>query len=155
MKAQVTIEFLSYSIIFLIVMGGLLGIIVLLGNDQISVQKANTIKGLANEIVSAVVFTLSMGKDFTYTMYIDKTVNGAYYNIYFRENSVDIEVIDQSNILDYFSTSIPLVVFEPGLNAYPIDDGVKISTAEIDSNNLEGKITLVGKNYGVIEVNFE
>ena len=171
-KAQVTIEFLTYSIIFLIAMGVMLAIIVLLGNDQIQLQKYNVVKGLTKEIASSLVFTLSMAENFEYKINIDRNINGQPYLIYLKKSSsasplrgkgvvvVQVgDVVDDSNALSY-SVVIPAADFVAGRNvdlySSPTYTGVYINTSKIDGTSIKGVIVFTSSTLpGKIEVSLE
>ena len=131
LKAQVSIEFLTYSILFLIAMGSMLSIIVLFGGDQLNLQRSNVIKGMAKELASSVLFAYSMSPNFQYKLKIDKELNGRPYKIYFIRNpslSAGSIMVEQG---DYaYSITTPPITYQissPGPGIKTISNGLEIS----------------------------
>ncbi len=157
-KAQVSIEFLTYSIIFLIAMGSMLAIIVLLGNDQVRLQKFNVVKGMTNEIASSVLFAYSMGSNFEYKLKIDKKLNGENYVIKLIKHADTGSIIVEQGDLTY-SVVTPPIVYNEGSNVGPIKEqltGMKIGVEIHPESATDGYLVFrVSTTPGNIEVSLE
>ena len=158
MKAQITIEFVSYSVIFLLAMGTMLAIVVLLGNDQVQLQKENTLKAFAKQIAVSLNFAISMGDNFEYSVKVGETLNGQSYKVYFVSSSlppgksaVVVELDDGS----VYPVIIPSTVFSAGGNAYTYSKGVYIDSTDIKLNSLNGRIKFIVSSGNNVEVSLE
>lgn len=146
MRAQVAMEFLTYSVIFLIATTIVISGIVLFGSDTLAVSQARLSNEMVSRVASSVGLVQSIGEGFEYTVRLDQTVNGKKYLIIFRENSVLLTL--GGNVEDpTYSISIPSTTFKAQGNAVQSSEfGGIVVDPEI------GDVTLYMNEFGQMEV---
>ncbi len=115
MKAQIAVEFLSYSIIFLIAMGVMLSVVSILGLDLIGLQKSNALKQETQRIANALALAKGGGENFIYRVDLNKRIAGYPYKIVFLPESISISLLKEENLnseeIEIYSVAVPLTSY--------------------------------------------
>ncbi len=140
-KAQLSLEFGTYSILFFIVLGIVLALVFSIGGRQVEISKGEALEVKLRSFASTITLVNSLREsgNFEYTLILERTVLGYPYRIEVTPTAVTLMLEDSEQTT--LRTVIPRVVL--------LDrNGNQLSSIEISSQ--QGQVTFIANESGII-----